>query len=221
LITLGFAFEKETIVEVEFEIVSGRDIFAECIHSLAQRDMILDLGGRRRFHKRLGSFREIFAGVPYYCLDILLSQDLDVVGDLLSLPFESEVADGIICHAVLEHVYEPQTAVREIHRVLRPGGVAFLYVPFLYPYHGSRVEPDCYRFTRDGLLYMFRDFSEMRLQPVDSYIATTLRFMTGFTSLEKTALILADPLESLVGWLRGRPLSRETQTSGYNIWVQK
>jgi SAM-dependent methyltransferase len=206
---------------MEFEIVTDRDISVECIRRLAQRDVVLDLGGRRRFHKRLSAWESQFEGVRYYCLDILLSQDLDVVGDLLSLPFESEVADGIICHAVLEHVCEPQAAVREIHRVLRLGGVAFLYVPFLYPYHGSRVEPDCYRFTRDGLLYMFRDFSEMRLQPVDSYIATTLRFMTGFTSLEKTALILADPLESLVGWLRGRPLNRETQTSGYNIWVQK
>ena len=105
--------------------------------------------------------------------------------------------------------------------MLKPGGVAFLYIPVLYPYHGSPGEPDCYRFTRDGLLYMFRDFSEMRLQPVDSYIGTTLRFLTGFTSLEKAALTLADPLEQLVGWLRGRRLSRETQISGYNIWVRK
>lgn len=206
---------------MEFETVTDRDIFAECIQRLAQRDVVLDLGGRRRFHKRLSAWENQFEGVRYYCLDILPSQGLDVVGDLLSLPFASKVADGIICHAVLEHVCEPQAAVREIHRVLKPGGVAFLYVPFLYPYHGNPGEPDCYRFTRDGLLYMFRDFSEMRLQPVDSYIGTTLRFLAGFTSLEKTALILAGPLERLVGWLRGRPFSRETQTSGYNIWVRK
>jgi len=221
LITLEFIFEKETIAEVEFEIVTDRDIFAECIHRLAQQDVVLDLGGRHRFYKRLGPFKEMFAGVNYYCLDILPAPDLDVVGNLLRLPFAAEVADGVICNSVLEHVYEPQLAVGEIYRVLKPEGVAFLYVPFLYPYHGSRGEPDCYRFTRDGLLYMFRDFAEMRLQPVDSYIGTTLRFLAGFTSLEKAALILANPLERLVGWLRGRRLSRETQTSGYNIWVRK
>jgi len=206
---------------VKAEIVTNRDIFDECMQRMAQQHLVLDLGGRRRFHKGLGSFREMFAGVHYYCLDILPASDLDVVGNLLQLPFAAEMADGVICNSVLEHVYEPQLAVKEIYRVLKPGGVAFLYVPFLYPYHGGRGEPDCYRFTRDGLLYMFRDFSEMRLQPVDSYVGTTLRFLTGFTSLEKAALILADPLERLVGWLRGRQLSRETQTSGYNIWVRK
>jgi SAM-dependent methyltransferase len=206
---------------VKVEVVTGSDIFEECMKQMAQQHLVLDLGGRQRFHKRLGPCREMFAGVHYYCLDILLAPDVDVVGDLLHLPLATEVADGVICKAVLEHVYEPQLAVGEIYRVLKPGGVAFLYVPFLYPYHGSRGEPDCYRFTRDGLLYMFRDFSEMRLQPVDSYIGTTLRFLTGFTSLEKAALILAKPLEQLVGWLRGRQFNRETQTSGYNIWVQK
>jgi len=206
---------------VKVEIVTDHDIFDGCMEQMAQQHLVLDLGGRHRFHKRLSTFREILAGVHYYCLDILHVQDLDVVGNLLCLPFAAEVAGGVICHSVLEHVYEPQLAVREIYRVLKPGGVAFLYVPFLYPYHGSRGEPDCYRFTRDGLLYMFRDFSEMRLQPVDSYIGTTLRFLAGFTSLEKAVLILADPLERFVGWLRGRRLSRETQTSGYNIWIRK
>lgn len=206
---------------VKAEIVTNRDIFDECVQRMAQQHLVLDLGGRRRFHKRLGSFRDMFAGVHYYCLDILPAPDLDVVGNLLCLPLASEVAHGVICKSVLEHLYEPQLAVRAIYRVLKPGGVAFLYVPFLYPYHGGQGEPDCYRFTRDGLLYMFRDFSEMRLQPVDSYIGTTLRFLIGFTSLEKAALILADPLERVVRWLRGRRLSRETQTSGYNIWVRK
>ena len=206
---------------VKVEIVTDHDIFDECMAQIAQQHLVVDLGGRHRFHKHLGLFRDVFASVHYYCLDILPAPDMDVVGNLLQLPFAAEVADGVICNSVLEHVYEPQLAVREIYRVLKPGGVAFLYVPFLYPYHGGQGEPDCYRFTRDGLLYMFRGFSEMRLQPVDSYIGTTLRFLTGFTSLEKAALILADPLERLVGWLRGRRLSRETQTSGYNIWVRK
>ncbi len=206
---------------LKVEIVTDRDILDECMQQMAQQHLVLDLGGRRRFHKHLGSFAETLGGAHYYCLDILPSSDLDIVGNLLQLPFAAEVADGVICKAVLEHVYEPQLAVREIYRVLKPGGIAFLYVPFLYPYHGSREEPDCYRFTRDGLLYMFRDFSEMRLQSVDSYIGTTLRFLSGFTSLEKTALSLAAPLERLVGWLRRRPLSRETQTSGYNIWLRK
>jgi SAM-dependent methyltransferase len=206
---------------MKVEVITDHDIFYECIQQMAQQYLVLDLGGRQRFHKQLAPFRELFAGVQYYCLDILPSSDSDVVGDLLQLPFAAEMASGVICHSVLEHVYDPQAAVREIHRVLKKGGVAFLYVPFLYPYHGSQGEPDCYRFTRDALLYMFRRFSRLQLQPVDSYVRTTLRFMSGFTSWERFLVPLANPLEWLVERVRGRPLSKGTQASGYNIWVEK
>lgn len=206
---------------MESEIVTDRNIFAECINKLAQRDVVLDLGGRRRFNKRLQPFQHLFSQVHYYCLDISPSSDLDVVGDLLRLPFAAEVAGGVICHSVLEHVYEPHTAVREIYRVLKPGGIAFLYVPFLYPYHGTEGGPDCYRFTRDGVLYLFKDFAEIKLQPVDGYIGTLLRFMAGFTRLEKVTLILERPLEWLLERLGGRQPRRGTQTTGYNIWVRK
>lgn len=128
---------------VKVEIVLDHDIFDDCIEQMAQQRLVLDLGGRQRFHKQLAPFKELFAGVRYYCLDISPSSDLDAVGDLLQLPFAAEIADGVICHSVLEHVYDPQAAVREIYRVLEAGGIAFLYVPFLYPYHGSPREPDC------------------------------------------------------------------------------
>lgn len=206
---------------IKVEMVTELDIFEESMREMAQQHLVLDLGGRQRFHKQLAPFQELFTDVQYYCLDILPSSDLDVVGDLLQLPFATEIAGGVICHSVLEHVYEPHTAVREIYRVLKPGGIAFLYVPFLYPYHGTKGEPDCYRFTRDGVLYLFKDFAEIKLQPVDGYVGTLLRFMAGFTRLEKVTLSLERPLEWLVERLGGRQPRRGTQTTGYNIWVRK
>jgi len=120
------------VTSVEVKIILERDIFAECIEELSKRKVILDLGGRRRFYKWLAPFKEKFASSHYFCLDILPNPNLDVVEDILFLPFASESADGIICHSVLEHVYEPQLAVKEISRVLKQGGGAFFYVPFLY-----------------------------------------------------------------------------------------
>ncbi|MDP6713415.1 MAG: methyltransferase domain-containing protein, partial [SAR202 cluster bacterium] len=40
-----------------------------------------------------------------------------------SLPFEDDTFDAAFVHTVLQHLREPQLAIREIHRVLKPGGV--------------------------------------------------------------------------------------------------
>jgi SAM-dependent methyltransferase len=50
-------------------------------------------------------------------------------GDVTALPLASGSADLVVCWDVLEHVPEPERAVAEIARVLRPGGVAVLALP--------------------------------------------------------------------------------------------
>lgn len=50
-------------------------------------------------------------------------------GDITNLRFENDSADYFVCFHVLEHIPNEARAVREIHRVLRPGGCAVLQVP--------------------------------------------------------------------------------------------
>lgn len=50
--------------------------------------------------------------------------------DLLAVPFDAESFDLVIANHVLEHVSDDRAAVREIFRVLRPGGYAILQTPF-------------------------------------------------------------------------------------------
>jgi ubiquinone/menaquinone biosynthesis C-methylase UbiE len=50
-------------------------------------------------------------------------------GDAAALPFAAAAFDRVYCSEVLEHLVDPAAAVREIRRVLRPGGVAVLSVP--------------------------------------------------------------------------------------------
>lgn len=50
--------------------------------------------------------------------------------DILQLPFADDSFDLIICNHVLEHIPDDQAAMRELLRVLRPGGQAILQVPF-------------------------------------------------------------------------------------------
>jgi SAM-dependent methyltransferase len=48
------------------------------------------------------------------------------VGDAEQLPYEDETFDLVAGHAFLHHVPDPQAALAEIRRVLRPGGELFI-----------------------------------------------------------------------------------------------
>ena len=50
--------------------------------------------------------------------------------DVQELPFDDKSFELVICNHVLEHVYDEEKAMKEIHRVLCIGGVAILQVPF-------------------------------------------------------------------------------------------
>ncbi|MEI6621585.1 MAG: methyltransferase domain-containing protein [Actinomycetes bacterium] len=46
-----------------------------------------------------------------------------VVGDVYRLPFESDSFDLVCCRSLLSHLSDPQAAVNEMTRLVRPGGV--------------------------------------------------------------------------------------------------
>jgi SAM-dependent methyltransferase len=71
-------------------------------------------------------------------VDVALASDLKAHPKVIalegSLPdllpeIETESLDIILCLSVLEHLWEPQTALDHLRRILAPGGVAILNVP--------------------------------------------------------------------------------------------
>lgn len=67
-----------------------------------------------------------------------ITADLDspwakVKMDIQVMPFTDNSFDVVLCNHVLEHVEDDQQALREIYRVLKPGGFAILQVPFFAP----------------------------------------------------------------------------------------
>jgi SAM-dependent methyltransferase len=53
-------------------------------------------------------------------LDIEATRDVDLIADITSLPIDSNVADLIWCHHVLEQVVDDVMALSELRRVLKP-----------------------------------------------------------------------------------------------------
>ena len=52
--------------------------------------------------------------------------------DLVHTPFKGDLFEVIICCHVLEHIGDDLAALRELRRVLKPGGLAFLQSPLDY-----------------------------------------------------------------------------------------
>jgi SAM-dependent methyltransferase len=82
--------------------------------------------------------------------------ELDVLLDATAgLPFSSNSFDTVFCCSVLEHTRAPWRVFPEVHRILRPGGVLVLSVPFVFYLHGAPY--DYYRFTAEGIHVLAED----------------------------------------------------------------
>jgi SAM-dependent methyltransferase len=78
-------------------------------------------------------------GADYITADIE-SPLAKVKMDIHKIPFDANTFDVVLCNHVLEHVRDDIQAMREIHRVLKPGGFAILQVPFFNPIPDTTFE---------------------------------------------------------------------------------
>jgi SAM-dependent methyltransferase len=69
----------------------------------------------------------------------------DLEWDGATLPRPDASVDSVLLTEVLEHCPEPGAVLKEVWRVLRPGGFLFMTVPFIWPMHA--IPHDEYRFT--------------------------------------------------------------------------
>lgn len=65
------------------------------------------------------------------------------------LPMSDNISSQVFLFNVLEHIYHHQQLLAEIHRILKPGGELFLYVPFLINIHAD--PHDYFRYSASAL----------------------------------------------------------------------
>lgn len=105
-------------------------------------------------------------------------------------PFPDAHFEGVLCNQVLEHVFNQEQFLAEIHRILAPKGILVLSVPFAWPEHEQPL--DCLRYTSFGLLD--------RLNRADFDIIHHNKLVVGGAAL---CALAADQLHT---WMRPVPL---------------
>jgi SAM-dependent methyltransferase len=91
---------------------------------LFDRLRVLHFAPERIFEEKLRSQPNL----DYVSTDLERASAM-VKADITDLPFADDSFDVILCSHVLEHVVDDRKAMRELYRVLRPGGWALVLVP--------------------------------------------------------------------------------------------
>jgi len=86
---------------------------------------VLHFAPEQAFLKRFRRLKNLL-----YTTTDLNSPIADVKADICNLPFEEHSFDFIICNHVLEHIPDDTRAMEELYRVLAPGGMAIVQVPY-------------------------------------------------------------------------------------------
>lgn len=116
--------------------------------------------------------------------------------DLTAMPqFEDGSFDAVYCSHVLEHIPDDLSAIREIHRVLKPGGWSLIVVPV----RGERTDEDpdappeerAERFGFAGHVRHYGTDVVLRLERV-GFEVQALRYAQRFSAAKRRVLGLPD-----------------------------
>ena len=136
------------------------------------RGRLLDFGCGAKPYQRL------FTVEGYVGVDIEVSghdhssSKVDVYYDGRRLPFSRAEFDSVFASEVFEHFLNLDEILKELYRVLKPGGVMLLTMPFCWDQH--EVPYDYRRYTEWGLQHVLREhgFEIVAHEKTTTYIET-------------------------------------------------
>ncbi len=125
---------------------------------------IVEFGSLQVEPEQSSDLRPVFAGKSFTGTDFRSGPGVDRIEDLRSLTYADGEVGTALCIDTLEHCEDPLAACRELHRVLRPGGVCAVTSVMWFPIHG--YPHDYWRFTPEGLRLMLSPFEYLWVKGV-------------------------------------------------------
>lgn len=183
------------------------------------RGRVVDIGAGNK------PYREFFQHVDHYLgantrgyygqsVSDEIARNTDVwIDGTLPLPFTAQEFDNVVCFQVLSIIDKPEEFMRELSRILKPGGRLILSTDFLYP---KWDEHDSFRYTDASLRALAGKtrFSVIAIEGFGGYLTTvhamTMRWIrdhrphrtSGLRRIMLYAMcLLVLPLWTVFGWI--------------------
>jgi SAM-dependent methyltransferase len=162
-------------------------------------------------------------GAKVICTDIRPGAGVDIVADAQNMPqIPSESADCVFLVSVLQYIPAPERAIDEVFRILRPGGIFYVNVPFIFYYHDDPV--DFYRFSLPGLELLCSRFERIasgsRRGPASTFVELLIRFLAILFSFNSEALYSANVYcgKWLLFWIKYLDIVIARYSVAYLMW---
>lgn len=96
---------------------------------------VLDVGCGSKPYQKLFVNAKSYVGLEYDTPANRRSKNAEYFYDGARFPFLDSNFDSLVCNQVFEHVFNPNEFMGEIYRIMKPGGILLLTVPFVWDEH--------------------------------------------------------------------------------------
>jgi SAM-dependent methyltransferase len=120
---------------------------------------IVEFGSLQVEPEQASDLRPVFRDKQFIGTDIRPGPGVDRTEDLRALSFADGEVGTALCLDTLEHCEDPLAACRELHRVLRTGGVCVVASVMWFPIHS--YPHDYWRFTPEGMRLLLAPFDHV------------------------------------------------------------
>lgn len=201
-------------------------------HLSLLRGTVIDLGcGTRPYEIDILGTADCYIGIDWG--NTMHGTHADVIADVAQpLPIRDHAADCVVTFDVLEHVAEPGRMLAESWRILQPGGILMISVPFQWWVHEAPW--DFYRYTRHGLEYLLgkAGFADVQVQATTGFwvmwvlklnyqLAKLIRGPRPMRMLIRALLIPVWWLGQSLALLMDTAWHEEGETAGYFVVARK
>ncbi|SVE07963.1 uncharacterized protein METZ01_LOCUS460817, partial [marine metagenome] len=102
-----------------------------------EKEIMVDVGGGKLDQNKTARYKryigESYNSADYFVVELTTLPGVSVVCDITQgLPFKNESVDELICVHVLEHIEDMKGIMKELHRVLKSGGLLRIWVPHCF-----------------------------------------------------------------------------------------